>query len=39
MNRRDDLTREFLNLLEVRQHGLTDYAVSHEYIACIARKG
>lgn len=37
-DRRVSLTDEFLRLLADRQRPLADYRVSHEYVACIARK-
>jgi hypothetical protein len=37
-DRRDRLTQEFLDLLAVRRQRSDGYQVSHEYVACIARK-
>ena len=36
--RRDALTGEFLDIYATRHHGPDGYAVSHEYVACIAGK-
>jgi hypothetical protein len=36
--RRASLTEEFVGLLAERRRCPADYEVSHEYIACIARK-
>jgi MoaA/NifB/PqqE/SkfB family radical SAM enzyme/SAM-dependent methyltransferase len=35
---RDRLTREFLRLMEERREGRDRFDVSHEYVACVARK-
>ncbi|MGE5358954.1 MAG: methyltransferase domain-containing protein [Bacteroidales bacterium] len=35
--RRDELTREFVRLLEARRGGRARFDVVHEYVACVAR--
>ncbi len=37
-NRRAALTRDFIDLLAARHRPGSEYEVSHEYVACIARK-
>jgi len=38
-SRRDELTREFLNLLREQRDSEDGFVVSHDYVACMARKG